>query len=319
MTKKDQAKTSNYKVLGRLYVVILILGSFSQVMAQQDAQYTQYMYNTISVNPAYAGSRDALSIGLLHRSQWVGLDGAPITQTFNLNAPVGYRGVGLGLAVVNDRVGPTNETNIDFDFSYTVQTSDIGQLSFGIMASAQLLNLNENELDEFNLETNLQIDNKIAPNFGVGLYYRTNKFYTGLSIPRILETDHFANQASSLYTASEKMHIYFITGYVWDLNDNLKFKPALLLKMVSGAPLQADISANFMIHEKFILGAAYRWDAAFSGMVGFQLNRKFLLGLAYDREITELGNASFNNGSFEIVLRYDFLKETGLLKSPRFF
>ncbi|WP_396633741.1 type IX secretion system membrane protein PorP/SprF [Maribacter sp. R86514] len=286
---------------------------------QQDAQYTQYMYNTISVNPAYAGSRGHISIGALHRSQWVGLDGAPTTQTINVHSPIGYRGVGLGLSIVNDEIGPTSETNFDIDFSYTVYTSTEGRLSFGLKASANLLDVRFSELNQYTTDPTLQqdIDNRLSPNIGAGVYYHTQRFYAGLSVPRFLETSHF--QETNLSTAKEQMNLYLITGYVWDLNESLKFKPALLTKVVQGAPLQVDLSANFMLNEKFILGAAYRWDAAFSGMAGFNVSNKFLIGLAYDKETTDLGNTAFNDGSFEIIFRYDFIMTKNNLKSPRFF
>jgi type IX secretion system PorP/SprF family membrane protein len=299
---------------------VLLLGIFSH--AQQDAQYTQYMYNTVSVNPAYAGSRGHMSIAALYRAQWGGLEGAPETQTFNLHTPMGYKGLGMGLSVVNDVIGPTSETYFDVDFSYTIQTGVEGQLSFGLKASAHLLDIRFSELNQDGgqgpdptLQQN--IDNRFSPNIGAGVYYHTDRFYAGLSVPRMLETEHF--DESSLSTARERMNWYLITGYVWELNPFLKFKPALLTKWVEGAPLQVDVSANFMFNDKFIVGAAYRWDAAFSGMFGFNISDKFLIGIAYDREITDLGATTFNDGSFEIILRYDFIRSLGNLKSPRFF
>ncbi|MCB0373211.1 MAG: type IX secretion system membrane protein PorP/SprF [Muricauda sp.] len=302
------------------FMVLLVIGALS-TQAQQDAQYTQYMYNTVSVNPAYAGSRGHLSIAALYRNQWLGLDGAPETQTLNIHSPIGYRGVGLGLSIVNDKIGPTSETYFDVDFSYTIQTSWQGRLSFGLKGSAHMLDIRYSELDEFEVDPQLQsqqdIRNKFSPNLGAGVYYHTDNFYVGLSIPRILETTHF--DSSSVSTAKEEMNYYFITGYVWDVNPFVKFKPTLLTKVVQGAPLQVDVSANFMFNEKFIGGVAYRWDAAFSGLFGFMLSDQVMLGLAYDREITELGAATFNDGSFEIILRYDFIRNIGNLKSPRFF
>ena len=298
----------------------MALLSAAGLFAQQDAQYTQYMYNTVSVNPAYAGSRGHMSIGALYRAQWVGLDGAPETQTLNLHTPLGFKGVGMGLSFVNDVIGPTSETYFDLDFSYTIQTSFEGKLSFGLKASAHLLDINFLELyTGQNSPTDLppNIDNRFSPNIGAGIYYHDERFYAGLSIPRMLETEHF--DESNLSTARERMNWYLITGYVWDLNPFLKFKPAVLTKWVQGAPLQVDVSANFMFNEKFIAGAAYRWDAAFSGMFGFQVSNQFLIGIAYDREITDLGATTFNDGSFEIILRYDFLRSLGNLKSPRFF
>ena len=309
----------------RLLVVSMLLFAFGtvSVWSQQDAQYTQYMYNTISINPAYAGSRGNLSVGLLHRSQWVGLDGAPKTQTFNFHTPVGYRGVGVGFSVVNDVIGPTSETYFDADFSYTIHTSLEGKLSFGLKASAHLLDIRFSELNQDTsggLDPTLQtdVDNRFSPNIGAGVYYHTEKFYAGLSAPRILETKHFEEGANTT-VANEQMHLYLMTGYVFELNESLKFKPTFLTKAVKGAPLQIDLSANFMLNDKFIIGGAYRWSAAFSGMFGFQVSEDLLIGLAYDKETTELGNTSFNDGSFEVMLRYDFIKTKKNLKSPRFF
>lgn len=307
-----------------LWSVFTILLGTAHINAQQDAQYTQYMYNTVSVNPGYAGSRGHMSIAALYRAQWVGLDGAPKTQTLNIHSPLGYKGVGAGISVVNDQIGPTSETYFDLDFSYTVQTSQDARLSFGLKASAHLLDIRFSELNQDlsnpgGPDPTLQqdIQNRFSPNIGAGVYYHTERFYAGLSVPRILETTHF--DESSLSTATEELNFYFITGYVMEMSAFWKFKPALLTKVVRGAPLQLDLSANFMYNDKFILGAAYRWDAAFSGMAGFQISPSFLLGIAYDREITDLGNAAFNDGSFEVILRYDFIRVQGNLKSPRFF
>ena len=300
------------------FLSIVLLAS-APLYAQQDAQYTQYMYNTVSVNPAYAGSRGHMSVAALHRSQWLGLDGAPTTQTLNFHSPIGYRGVGMGFSIVNDKIGPTSETNFDIDFSYTLYTSTEGRLSFGLKGSAHLLDIRFSELNQFAPDVTLEndIDNRFSPNFGAGVYYHNEHFYAGLSVPRFLQTSHF--EESSLSTAQERMNFYFITGYVWDVNSFLKFKPTVLTKLVQGAPLQVDVSANFMLNDKFIVGVAYRWDAAFSGMLGFNISEGFLIGMAYDREITELGSAAFNDGSFEVILRYDFIKTKGSLKSPRFF
>ncbi|NAS11826.1 PorP/SprF family type IX secretion system membrane protein [Poritiphilus flavus] len=307
--------------------ILAFLSSFfaaESLFGQQDAQYTQYMYNTVSVNPGYAGSRGHFSIAALHRSQWVGLEGAPVTQTLNLHTPLGYRGAGIGLSIVNEQIGPTSETYLDVDFSYTLQTSKDARLSFGLKASGHLLDVRFSELNQDVLNPNgpdptLQqdISNRFSPNVGAGVYYHTDRFYAGVSVPRILETSHF--DESSLSTAKEQMNYYLITGYVFDLDAFWKFKPAILSKVVFGAPLQLDFSASFMYNDKFIIGAAYRWDAAVSGMAGFQISPEFLIGLAYDREITELGQAVFNDGSFEVILRYDFIKVLDNLKSPRFF
>ena len=308
-----------------LLLVILIISSLEMINAQQDAQYTQYMYNTLVVNPAYAGSRGVLSIAGLHRSQWVGLDGAPNTQTLSLHTPTG-KSVGLGLSIVNDEIGngTSQETNFDLAFSYTLLLSQDRKLSFGLKAGGHLLNIDFSKLSGFTDEqaanTFMNIDNKFSPNFGAGIYYHTDRFYMGLSIPNFLQTEHFDNSgASSSFLASERMNWYLISGYVFDLNANLKLKPAVLFKLVNGAPLQTDFSVSALFNEKLSLGAAYRWDAALSGFVGLQLTDQFMVGLAYDKETTELGNTAFNDGSFEVFLRYEFKAKPKKVLTPRFF
>ncbi|MEN1783633.1 MAG: type IX secretion system membrane protein PorP/SprF [Bacteroidota bacterium] len=306
-----------------ILLVVLSLG----IHAQQDAQYTQYMYNTLAVNPAYAGSRGVFSIAALHRSQWVGLEGGPTTQTLNFNTPVSER-VGLGLSVVNDEIGngTNQDTYIDGVFSYTIPTSDVGKWSFGLKAGGHFLNVDFTKLENYQGSPAVggptNIDNKFSPNFGAGVYYHTNKFYAGLSVPNVLQTEHFDRSGlggGNAFLAQERMNWYLISGYVFDINADLKFKPALLFKAVQGAPLQADISANFLLQDKFSLGAAYRWSAAFSALFGMQLTNQLMLGLAYDRETTELGNAAFNDGSFEVFLRYEFKNRYKRVLTPRFF
>jgi len=311
-------------------IIILIIAGIlfqGQLQGQQDAQYTQYMYNTLAINPAYAGSRGVLSIAGLHRSQWVGLDGSPTTQTFNINSPISER-VGLGMSIVNDEIG--NGTNQDayFDavFSYSIPLNNESRLSFGLKAGGHFLSVDFNKLRNYdasglaNPPTN--IDKKFSPNFGAGLYYRTESFYAGLSIPNFLQTEHFdrSGQSGSVtYLAQERMNWYLISGYVFELNPDWKFKPAVLLKGVNGAPLQADLSASFMYNDRFSFGLAYRWSAAISALVGVQLSDQFLLGIGYDRETTELGSTTYNDGSFELFLRYEFQKKYSKVLTPRFF
>lgn len=304
-----------------LFIAIPFLG----VVAQQDAQYTQYMYNTQVVNPAYAGSRGVFSIAALYRSQWVGLDGAPTTQTLTLNSPISNR-AGLGLSVVNDEIGNgTNQnTYFNLDFAYAVPTSQTGKLSFGLKAGGHLLDVNLTKLRNYNpgftAPDNTGIDRKFSPNFGAGIYYYTDRFYTGLSVPNFLQTAHFeSGGGSNSYLIKEDMEYYLISGYVTDISYDWKFKPAVLFKAVSGAPLQVDISATFLYNEKFSLGAAYRWDAALSALFGFQVNEKIMLGMAYDRETTELGGTQFNDGTFEVFMRFELISRYRRVLTPRFF
>ncbi|SFW69367.1 PorP/SprF family type IX secretion system membrane protein [Cellulophaga fucicola] len=310
-----------------LATVLLVVLALESVSAQQDAQYTQYMFNTLAVNPAYAGSRGQLSIAALYRAQWVGLDGAPTTQTLNLHSPIRNSNLGYGVSIVNDEIGDgvVQETYIDATVSYTLKLAQDRKLSFGVKVGGNLLNLDFEKLrkiDDEVVETD-NIDNKFSPNFGLGFYYHTNKFYFGLSAPNLLETDHFDSGNSSSddvqFLSQDKVNLYAITGYVFDLNNDLKFKPALLTKIVDGAPLQVDLSANFMYNEKFTFGAAYRWDAAVSALAGFQISDQVMLGLAYDKETTELGGTQFNDGSFEVFLRFELVRAFEKLVSPRFF
>jgi type IX secretion system PorP/SprF family membrane protein len=318
----------NIKPMKKFYVtviVLLCLGFYTEsAYGQQDAQYTQYMYNPLSVNPAYAGSRDVLSIVGLYRSQWVGLDGAPTTLNFSVHSPIGKK-VGIGVNVTRDEIFISDETYIDVDFTYTLNTSDKGRLALGLKGGAHLLNIDSNKLNTgpFNngdSETQINIDNKFSPQFGAGAYYYTDKFYLGASVPNILETEHFdesSNTNNSSATAEERVNFYLLTGYVFDVSDGLKFKPALLTKIVQGSPLQVDLSANFLIQDKLTLGAAYRWSAALSALVGFQVTDQVMIGFAYDRETTEL--QQYNDGSYEIFLRFELFKRDEGMKNPRFF
>lgn len=288
------------------------------INAQQDAQYTQYMYNTMSINPAYAGSRDAFSIIGLHRSQWIGLEGAPETQTLSAHAPFGEKKkVGLGISIINDKIGEgvSQETSFDGVFSYVLKTSNKGKLSFGLKAGVHLLNVDFTKLvqnDPELINNNDNIDNKLSPNIGAGFYYYTKKFYAGISIPNILETTHFnsssrSNQTTS-FIAKEQINLYMIAGQVYDLTDEWEIKPAILAKVVAGAPLQLDVSSNFWYKKKLIVGAAYRWQAAWSFLLGLNISDSIMVGLAYDKEVTDLGNTSFNDGSFEITFRVELFK-----------
>lgn len=304
---------------------LFLIITAQSLVAQQDAQYTQYMYNTLSVNPAYAGSRGQLTFAGLYRSQWIGLDGAPETFTINLHSPIRNSRLGYGVSIVNDNIGDgvVQETYLDAVLSYTIEFANENKLSFGLKAGGNMLSLDFNGLRNFDQEVVQQdnIDNQFNPNFGIGLYYHNDRFYAGFSAPNILESEYFDNgDADSVnFLAAERINLYFITGYVFDLNADLKFKPALLTKAVGGAPLQVDLSASFLYAEKFSFGAAYRLDAAVSALAGFQITDQIMLGLAYDRETTELGGTQFNDGSFEVFLRWELLRAFQRTVSPRFF
>lgn len=298
-----------------LVIMLVTIASF----AQQDAQFTQYMYNTININPAYAGSRGALSVFGLHRTQWVGLDGAPETSCLSVNTPINNSNLGVGVSLINDKIGPTNENNFSVDLSYTVQTSANFKLSFGIKGTANLFNLDINKLNPENQgDPQFQdFNSKFSPNVGVGVYWHSDKAYIGLSVPNFIETNRYNDNDVAIY--KDKINYYLMAGYVFDLDhyEYVKFKPAVLTKMVEGAPLQVDVSANFMFIDKFVVGVAYRWSASLSAMVGFQITEGLYLGYGYDRETTNLNN--YNSGSHEIFLRYEFFRKNDKMTTPRFF
>ena len=300
----------------KILIFALMLTCYSG-FAQQDAQYTQYMYNTININPAYAGSRGVMSVFGLHRTQWVGLDGAPTTNTFSFNTPINNSNLGVGFSLVNDRIGPTSDNTISADISYTIPMNEVYKLSFGVKASGNIFNLDTDKLDPSNpIDPNLQnFNNEFSPNFGAGVYLHSDKLYLGLSVPNFLQDSKYNDNEVAVF--QERMNFYFIGGYVFDVSPSIKFKPAFLTKMVTGSPLQVDASANFLFFDKFMLGGAYRWDAAVSALAGFQVTDGLFIGYSYDMETTQLRR--YNSGSHEVFLRFELFNKVSKMVSPRFF
>lgn len=308
----------------KMRLLIMTLLFYTASWAQQDAQFTQYMYNTMSINPAYAGSRGAVSIFGLHRTQWVGLDGAPTTNNLSINSPIKNSNLGFGVTIANDQIGPAIENDLAINLSYSLSLGNDYKLAFGLKGSANLLNLDFSKLDIYNpSDPRFQtgIDNQFSPNVGAGVYLYSENSYIGLSVPSFIETRHFdkgAKNESDTFIAREQLHYYLMAGYVMDIDYNLKFKPSLLTKVVQGAPLQVDLSANFLFNEKFTAGLTYRWSAALGAMAGFQVSDTFFVGYAYDAATTKLAN--YNSGSHEIFLRFEVLGGSkSKMMSPRFF
>jgi len=305
-----------------LFALTLML-TLTSSYGQQDPQYTHYMYNMNVVNPAYAGSRETLSLGVLGRTQWVGIDGAPKTITANIHAPVGSN-LGLGLSVIADKIGPVTEQNAYADISYTIATSETGNLAFGLKGGFTFFNATLTNL--LLSDGTRGVDELFAndgkgtfPNIGAGLYYYTDNFYAGFSVPNFLETPHFEDVSGSTINrvASEKMHGFLTAGYVFDLSESVQFKPAMILKAAPGSPLSVDVSGNFLINDRFELGLAYRFDDSIDGLVSFLVTDDFRIGYSYDYTLTKLGD--FNSGSHELFLQYDVNLSRKNLKSPRFF
>jgi len=308
------------QIFNKVLAGVLLSFGCANMHAQQDPQYTHYMYNTVNINPAYAGSRGALSISGLHRTQWVGLDGAPRTNAFSINTPIQNSKLGLGVGFVNDRLGVIDENTLSVDVSYTIDLNHRGsKLSFGVKGTANMLNVEYSRLKQAAPGDPLlavDIQNEFSPNIGAGVYWHNEKSYIGLSVPSFLENKRFDN--GTVYSSmNQRMNFYLMGGHVFEINPTLKFKPAALIKAVEGSPLQADLTANFLIHDKLTLGAAYRWDAAFSGLIGFQITDGLMIGYSYDAETTKL--ARYNNGSHEVFMRFELFNKYRRVNSPRFF
>jgi|TARA_B110000971_G_scaffold76150_1_gene78199 type IX secretion system PorP/SprF family membrane protein len=302
----------------RNLVILLLTMLFAlQMNAQQDPQYTQYMYNMNIINPAYTGSTEGLAVGALYRSQWVGLDGGPETFTFNIHSPIGKQ-VGLGLSVISDQIGPVKETNAYVDFSYTIPVGTVTKLAFGIKGGftfhdiglADVITIDPN--DPF-FENNI---NETTPNIGAGVYfYKPNKYYISASVPNILNGVHLDTNGTKI--GSETEHFFAAAGYVFDLSENFKLKPHALLKYATDAPLSYDINANVFMYDLVEIGVGYRLQDSFSGMINFQVYDNLRIGYAYDAIRSDLNIVT--NSSHEIFINFDLNFSSKVSRSPRYF
>ncbi|MGJ8682968.1 MAG: PorP/SprF family type IX secretion system membrane protein [Paraglaciecola sp.] len=299
------------------------------LVAQQAPQYTQYMYNTQIINAGYMATKEVPHIALLGRTQWTHFDGAPKTGTLSVMTPLGLdQKNAVGLSVLQDEIGPTVTSNLAFDYAYSLWVSRKAKISFGLKAGIKMLNVDFSKLniaDPGDIFEN-NVDNKILPQIGAGVYYHNDKFYIGLSVPTFFQSEHFnlvdeSNNGSSLYELNvyDRLHYYLIAGHILEISDTVKFKPAALTKIVSGSPLQWDISANFLFYERFVVGASYRWSSAYSAMTGFQISDQLFLGFGYDYQATSIED--FSQGSYEVFLNFNLFNKANCECSikPRFF
>jgi type IX secretion system PorP/SprF family membrane protein len=303
--------------------IVLGLGSLS-ANAQQAPMYTHYMYNTLSINPAYAGSRDALTVTALHRSQWLGYKGAPSTQTLTMHSPIRSEHIGLGLSLSNDKIGPINNTSAFVSFAYIMKLNSKSKLALGLNGGVNIFqaNLSALELDQQNDPVFMNnIKNRTTPNFGFGAYYSREKFYAGVSAPNLLQNDYslITTADGTQLAGKEQRHFFLTTGALFDLSSNLAFKPTALLKVTEAAPIQADFTASFVIAKKLLLGAMYRTGDAFGVLVGLDLSQQFHVGYSFDYSYG-VRTFKYNQGSHEIVLRYDFIfSSKKQINTPRHF
>jgi type IX secretion system PorP/SprF family membrane protein len=311
------------KTLKKLGFLLLIIFCGHVTKAQQDAMYTHYMYNTLSVNPAYAGSREALTATLLHRSQWVGLDGAPVTQTFTLHGPAIRENIGLGFAVVNDKIGPLHNVSLNADFSYRIRLTTKSQLAMGLKGGMNIMQANIQDLNldnqsDISFANNLR--SQLHPNFGFGLYYLRDKFYAGISTPRLMNNT-FSTQttAGEMNILSEARHYFFIAGAAFELSKDVVFKPTSFVKLTAAAPVEADLTGTFILNNALFLGAMFRTGDAFGVLAGYNVTDQFHVGYSFDWSYG-IRALKQNAGSHEIMLTYDFLyNDKQRIRSPRYF
>jgi len=299
----------------KILIIFIVLVGF-KMSAQQDPQYTQYMYNMSVINPAYAGSTANLSLGLIYRNQWTGLSGAPRTMALFGNKPIS-KNIGLGLSMVTDQIGPVKETNATADFSYTLQLAGTQRFAFGLKAGATFHNIGLANLDINAPNDPLYSENvsETRPNLGMGIFYYTNKFYFGASIPNLLETVHY--DYNGLKFGSEYRHYFITGGTVFDVSENMKFKPSFLIKSAFEAPISFDINANMLFFEKMELGISYRLEDSFSGIINIALSPNIRIGYAYDSVVSDMSIDAFSSHEFLLLVDLKSKKDSKL--HVRFF
>lgn len=311
------------KTLKIIFALVASLGCFT-IHAQQAPMYTHYMYNTLVVNPAYAGSRDALTLTAINRMQWMDFSGAPLTQSFTMHAPLANLNAGIGFSFMNDRIGPTNLTSLAVDYAYIMTLNEKSKLALGLNAGVNILqaNLSDLQLDDPNDPVFLDdIENHVTPNVGFGVYYSRERFYAGFSIPNLLQYRYsdVAINNGTIFTGTEKRHYFLITGALFNINEYLDFKPTSLIKLTVAAPVEIDLTASFIIQKRFLIGAMFRSGDAVGALLGFDITDQFHIGYSYDWSYG-LRTYLYNQGSQELVLRYDInLKNRKQIHSPRNF
>jgi type IX secretion system PorP/SprF family membrane protein len=309
----------------KIFIITLFATlSSMEISAQQDPHYTQYMYNMNVINPAYAGSKENASGGILFRQQWTGVPGAPQTGTFSLHSPVG-KNVGLGLSAISDNIGPVEETNIYADVSYTLKLNGNQRLAFGMKAGAtfnkiglfsEIGNGYLNQLGDVAFSENTT---NTFFNLGAGMFYYSKNYYLALSIPNMFKATYLevTNNGQEYNFGTETQHYFFTGGYVFNLSSNTKFKPSFMMKSAIKAPVSLDLSGNFLFFDKFEAGVTYRLDDSFGGMVNYAITPSLKIGYAYDHIVSDLKPATPASHEFMLLFDLNFPKKASV--SPRFF
>ena len=307
------------------FTAFLAFLALTDSYAQQDPHYTQYMYNMNVINPAYAGSKESLSFGLLYRKQWVDIEDAPTTFSLSGSAPIG-RNVGLGLSLISDEIGPVSEQNAYADFSYTLNLGGEHRLALGLKAGATFhkvglySDIGENNVPDLNDPAFSENSSNVYPNVGTGVFYYTQKYYIAFSVPNMLKSKHLDvvnNVGGRKQFGTESLHYFLTGGYVFDISPSVKFKPFAMLKSAFDAPLSVDVSTNFLFNEKFEIGATYRLDDSFGAMVNYAISPSLRIGYAYDHIVSDLNITT--PSSHEVILLFDINFSKKVSQSPRYF
>ena len=307
------------KSMQKLFLLTLIAAFCGfDVSAQQDPHYTQYMYNMSIINPAYAGSKENLSAGILYRKQWVDIEGAPTTATLFVHSPIG-KNIGLGVSAISDKIGPVDEKNVYADVSYTLTVSETAKLAFGLKAGATF-----HTIDFGTISASLPVLDAVFAssnpssnsfNLGSGLFYYTDKYYIAVSVPNMLKSKYLDFNGRTYGT--EVSHYFITGGYVFDLNPNLKFKPFVMVKSSFNAPTSIDASTNFLFNDRFEIGATYRIQDSFGAMVNFAITPNLKIGYAYDHIVSDLKISTPSSHEFILLFDLNFPKKVS--QSPRYF
>jgi len=302
-----------------LFTVLISWGVAPQLKAQQEAMFTQYMFNGLALNPAYAGSHESLSATVLFRDQWRGLDGAPTTQTFSLHSPIRNAKIALGLNVIHDKITVFNQYGVNGSYAYRIFT-DKGTLSLGLQVGFTSYNADLTELQPQDPTDNIfNVDvNKFMPNLGAGVYYYTDKFYAGVSVPQFINNSLDEEIIEEDSDARQERHYFLTSGYMFELSPSVKLKPNFLLKIVEGAPIELDLNANVLFSDVLWLGLSWRSMADFDALMQVQLTDQLLLGYSYDfANTTDLRRV--NSGSHELMINYRFRYAKNKVITPRYF
>ncbi|MGF1565360.1 MAG: type IX secretion system membrane protein PorP/SprF [Flavobacteriales bacterium] len=303
----------------RYILATLLLASAAGAKAQQDPMYSQYMFNMLTVNPAYAGSADVMTANAIYRHQWVEFDGAPRTQTVTLHAPLRRESISVGGSIINDSHSVIRTTGLHGDVSYRI-FFDRSKLAFGLKAGINLLQANLldlNPVDGNDPVFQQNISNRTMPNFGAGMLWYSEKHYVGVSMPRLLNNKLTDASLPSLNDNRERRHLFLTAGFLIDVNNYIQFKPATMIRLVNGAPPSFDVTGNFLFYQRFWAGAMYRYQESVGMLFQYVINNKLRVGYAYDFTVNDI--RAYSSGSHEIMLGLDIGRSPGAEVSPRFF